>query len=138
MAGLNYEEMLKSGRKKLPDKVLKSERFEIPKVKGQIQGNKTIVTNFIAIANAFNRDPQHLLKYLQRELAAPAHIEGQRLILGRKISAAMINTKIEQYAKDFVICKECGRPDTQLKKEQGVLMMKCMACGAKRPIKAKI
>ena len=45
---------------------------------------------------------------------------------------------IEQYCTDFVLCRECGKPDTQLTKEDRVHIMKCMACGAKHPIKAKI
>ena len=103
-----------------------------------MQGNKTIVTNFTAICNALGREPEHLLKFLQRELAAPAQIDGPRLILGRKINSAMINQKIEYYAQTFVLCPECCRPDTQLKKEDKVLVMKCTACGAKHTVKAKI
>jgi len=136
MAG--YEELLKRAKEKLPDKELKSERFEIPKVRGHVQGNKTVVSNFIEICNAFMREPEHLLKYLQRELATPASIDGPRIVMGRKLGSVQINAKIEQYAKNFVLCPECNRPDTQLKREGGVLVIKCTACGAKHPVKAKI
>lgn len=135
---MDYEKLLDSTYKKLPkvDKVI--ERFEIPKVLGHIQGNKTIITNFFKIADIFGRDPQHLLKYLLRELATPGVIEGQRLVLGRKISSKLINNKIEQYANDFVLCPECKKPDTVLKKEERVLTIKCTACGAKHTVKSKI
>lgn len=134
----SYEDMLKRARAKLPERALSSERFEIPKVTGHLQGNKTVVTNFVAIASTFRRDPQQLLKYLQRELATPAQIDGPRLILGRKLNSGLINSKIEQYAKSFVLCLQCGKPDTELKKEGNVLMMKCTACGARQPVRAKI
>lgn len=135
---VGYEELLKRARKDMPEDVGTGERFEIPKVKGHVQGNKTVITNFTAIVDAFRREPQHLLKYLQRELAAPAQIDGPRLILGRKLSSALINSKIEQYANDFVLCYQCKKPDTQLMKDGNVLVLKCMACGAKHPVKAKI
>lgn len=135
---MTYDELLKRAREKLPEASLKSERFEIPRVRGHVQGNKTVITNFSEICSAFMREPQHLLKYLQRELATPASIDGPRLILGRKLSSSLINTKIEQYANNFVLCPECKRPDTQLKKEGSVLIIKCTACGAKHPVKAKI
>ena len=135
---MDYEKLLDDAYKKLPkvDKVV--ERFEIPPVLGHIQGNKTVVTNFFKIVGILRRDHNHLLKYLLRELATPGVIEGQRLVLGRKISSGLINNKVEQYANEFVLCPECKKPDTILKKEERVLTIKCMACGAKHTIKSKI
>lgn len=133
-----YEELLKKAIEKLPKKMEKIERFEIPKVEGHIEGNKTIITNFYQIANILHRDIQHLLKFLLRELATPANLEKNRLILGRKISSPIINEKIELYTKTFVLCPECKKPDTELIKENNVLIIRCTACGAKHPIKAKI
>ena len=135
---MDYEQLLERAKKNLPDQGKVKERFEIPKVKGLVEGNKTIITNFQQIATALRRDIKHLLKYLLRELATPGNIDGQRLIIGRKINSAIINEKIEKYAKEFVICKECGKPDTQIIKEGPVLMLKCTACGAKHPIKSKV
>lgn len=135
---LDYKELLKKGREELPESVKTTERFEIPKVKGHLEGNKTIVSNFSQIANDLHRETSHMLKFLQRELATPAVIKGQRLILGRKISASQINGKIQLYADIFVLCPDCKKPDTKMQKEDKVLFLKCMACGAKHPIKAKI
>ncbi|MBL7100456.1 MAG: translation initiation factor IF-2 subunit beta [Nanoarchaeota archaeon] len=135
---LDYKELLKKGREELPESVKTTERFEMPKAKGHIEGNKTIIINFIQIANDLNREVSHLLKFLQRELATPAIISGQRLILGRKILSNQINAKIELYAKTFVLCPDCKKPDTKMIKEDKVLSLKCMACGAKHPIKVKI
>lgn len=134
----SYQELLKRARTKLPESIFKHERFDIPKAKGHIQGNKTIIVNFNQVYSTFRRDQEQILKYLQRELATPAFIDGPRLVLGRKINASLINLKIEQYANEFVLCKECKKPDTKLVKEDKVLFLKCTACGAKHPIKSKI
>lgn len=135
---MKYEELLKKAKKELPEISVERSRFEIPKISGHIEGNKTIITNFLQICDMFHRDPSQLLKYLQRELATPAYIDNQRLILGRKLSSELINKKVEQYAKEFVLCNECGKPDTQLMKQERVLFLKCTACGAKHPIRTKI
>ena len=135
---MDYIQLLKKAKEHLPEIQKTTERFEIPKVSGHIEGNKTIVTNFSSIVKIFGRDQEQLLKYLQRELATPALLDGQRLVLGRKINSEFINKKIEQYAKDFVICKECGKPDTKIVKEDRFLFVKCTACGAKYPLKTKI
>ena len=136
---MSYEELLQKARKELPKTIVSSkERFEIPKVSGHVEGNKTIITNFLQICDIFGRESSQLLKFLQKELATPAVLENQRLIFGRKLNSNFINQKIEQFAKIFVLCKECGKPDTKLIKEDRFLFMKCSACGAKHSVIARI
>ncbi len=135
---MEYETLLDKAKAKLPHTMERVERFEMPKASGHIQGNRTIIVNFSQICSAFSREPQHILKYLQRELATQGYIDGQRLVLGSKIPSALINQKIEQYAHDFVLCSACKKPDTKIIREGRVLMLKCTACGAKHPIKTKI
>jgi len=134
----NYEKLLERAKSSLPEIKQSTERFEMPKVKGHIQGNKTIISNFSEMVKIFNRKQEHLLKYLLRELATPGNLDGPRLILGRKISSSPINVKIEQYANEFVLCPVCKKPDTILIKEERITMMKCTACGAKNPVRTKI
>lgn len=126
-----YKKMLDEGKKELPETLSHKERFEIPGVKGHIQGNKTIIANFSKIADTLGRKPEHLLKYVQKELASPGELIKGVVIFGSKISAKKINQKIGQYAGDFVICKECGKPDTELMKKEGIVFVKCNACGAR-------
>ncbi|OGM01848.1 translation initiation factor IF-2 subunit beta [Candidatus Woesearchaeota archaeon RBG_13_36_6] len=135
---MDYEELLKRAKKELPNSAKETSRFEIPLVRGHIQGNRTIISNFNQIAAALRREPEHLLKYVLKELATPGEIKKKGVIFGRKVSASMINEKIQQYAKDFVICKECKRPDTKLVKEERVLFIRCLACGARHPVKTKL
>lgn len=134
----NYEKMLDKARSELPESVLKVERFEVPKVIGHIQGNRTVISNFYQIADALGRDPEHLLKYVLKELAAPGELKKNALIIGTKVNAARINEKIQQYAHALVICSECKRPDTKLIKEGDVVFMRCLACGAKKPVKTTL
>lgn len=54
-----------------------------------------------------------------------------------KVPSAKINQKVEQYAKEYVLCKECGKPDTELSKQDRIASIHCLACGAKHPV-AKI
>jgi len=136
---MNYEDMLAEVRKNLPEAVFLKERFEIPKVFGHIQGNRTIISNFLQIASALRRDVNHLLKYVLKGLATPGEIKKSgALILGTKVPASRINEKIRQYANEFVLCFECGKPDTKIEKEGELLYMKCTACGAKNIVKVKI
>jgi translation initiation factor 2 subunit 2 len=127
---MDYEAMLKEGRKHMPEAALKKSRFEIPKVKGHIQGNKTIISNFKQIAATLERKPEHLLKYVLKELATPGEIKPKGLILGRKVAASLVNSKLRDYADKYVLCPQCGKPDTKLVDENKLTKLKCTACGA--------
>lgn len=136
---MDYKKLLQQARKKLPDSVFEKERFQIPKVLGHIQGNKTIVNNFLHIASALGRDPDQMLKYVLKELATPGEVKKSgSLIFGTKVPASRINEKIKKYADEFVFCPECGKPDTKLEKESHLFFIKCSACGAKHVVKSKI
>jgi len=134
----DYEEMLEKAIKDMPDSVMQRERFEIPKILGHLQGNKTIISNFPQIANTLRRPQEHLLKYLLKELATPGDMKNNFLLLGAKVPASRINGKIRQYAIEFVLCVDCGKPDTKIEKEGNFSFIKCMACGTKHPIKSRI
>jgi translation initiation factor 2 subunit 2 len=133
----DYETLLDRARENLPQETETTNRFEIPKVKGHIEGNKTIVSNFIAIAQVLGRKPEHFLKYILKELATPGEIYKQAAIFKTKVAASKINDKIKEYAELFVICKECGKPDTKVTKEGNVYFIKCQACGARYSVYSK-
>ena len=132
---MNYKQLLQRAQKNLPEKSLEKERLEIPKALGHIQGNRTVINNFYQIADTVGRPVDHFLKYILKELATPGELSKSALILGTKISASRINEKIRQYVKELVICKECGRPDTKLVKEDKITFVKCSACGARHVVR---
>ena len=127
--------MLKRAREKLPESVTKAERFEIPKIRGHIQGNRTVLSNFYQIAATLHRPPEHLLKFILKELATPGELKKTAAIIGTKVSASRVNEKIQKYAETYVICPECKKPDTKLIKEEGVTILRCLACGARKPVR---
>ncbi len=131
-----YEQLLEEAYKDIKQPDNNGERFEIPKIEGHFEGRKTILTNILQIAAHIRRAPEHLQKFLLKELAASGQMEGDRLVLNNKVPSAKINQKIEDYVKMFVICKECGKPDTELVKdpEKRLTFLNCLACGAKHPV----
>ena len=131
----SYEELLKRAMSKVPKSTGTGERFEMPKIDAVAQGSQTIIKNFGEICAKFRRDPKHLMKFLTKELAAPGSTDGTRASFQGKLSYRMLVSKLELYAKEYVICKICGRPDTRLIKEGRIDQMKCEACGARSAIR---
>ena len=136
---MEYEKLLEEAYEKVKQVSGKNNgRFETPKIEGYFEGKKTILTNFFQIANHLRRNPEHLQKFLLKELATSGQKDGERLVLNNKVPSTKINQKVEEYVKEFVLCKECKKPDTELVKEDRLTFIHCLACGAKHPVRTKI
>lgn len=132
---MDYEELLKKAKANLPARSTTT-RLEIPDPETAISGRQTIIKNFGDIAKVIRRDPKHFAKYMFKELAVPGDTRGNELVLQSKIGFTMIKKRIDSYVSEFVVCTECGKPDTQMTKDGKMYFMKCEACGAKKPLRA--
>ncbi|NHJ86649.1 MAG: translation initiation factor IF-2 subunit beta [Asgard group archaeon] len=132
----NYEDLLKRARSQLPEKIFEKSRFEPPKPDISIEGNRTFFQNWHQVVSALQRDENHLLKFLTKELATSATIEGQRAVFSGKHNRSTMTDLLNRYIKEYVICPECEKPDTQLKKEDRITFLVCEACGARTSVKA--
>ncbi len=133
MSNSDYLELLKRARAALPP-AQERQRIEIPKPIINQSGKQTIIKNFSEIAKAFRREPRHIAKYLFKELAVPGEATTELTLFG-KISYDMISRRLDDYYKEFVLCNECKKPDTDIIKQDTISILKCQACGAKRPVR---
>jgi len=133
----NYDDLLETAREKIPDEISEHERFEIPDLDILQEGNTTIFKNFTDIADQINRSPEKFLKFLLGELGTAGERENGRVVFKGKINSSKIKSKIEDYVEKYVLCPECGKPDTRLVKEDRIDIIKCDACGAHGPIRGK-
>ena len=83
-----------------------------------------------------NRPLDHLMKYLLRELGAAGSVEGGQAVFQGKFLKATIDDRIKRYVEEFVLCKECGKPDTKIIKYERIYMLKCEACGARASVRS--
>ncbi len=132
MGMFDYEKLLEKAKKELPKTTESSERFEIPEA-DVATGKQTLVKNFSDMCRTLRRDPKHVSKFLFKELAVPGSLRENELTLQGKIYKNIIDQRIGEYAKEFVLCKECGKPDTSLMKADRLMFVKCEACGARKP-----
>jgi len=130
----DYIKLLDRLSVKLPKKSSSGERFVMPIPSCTNVGNKTYILNFNEIAEKLNRDPNHLLKFLSKEMATSGIILGSKVFFQGRFSESTIKRLIEIYVNRFVICPICKRPDTKLSKEGKFLFLICEACGAKSSV----
>lgn len=131
----NYEKLLEEAYGKIKQTNTSLDRFEIPKIEGHFEGRKTVLTNFYQIASHLRRKPEHFQKFMLKELAASGQKEGDRLVLNIKVPSSKINQKIEEYVNEFVLCRECKKPDTELIRKDRINFVHCLACGAKHSVR---
>ena len=131
----DYEKLLDDAYRKVKQVSSSSERFEIPKIEGHFERKKTILTNFFQITSHLRRKPEHFQKFLLKELAASGQRESDRFVLNIKVPSTKINQKIEAYVNEFVLCRECKKPDTELVRKDRINFVHCLACGAKHSVR---
>jgi translation initiation factor 2 subunit 2 len=130
----DYEALLKKAKANLPEHVATGERFQLPEPDLFIEGKSTVFRNFGDMAEALRRDPEAIFGYLLRELGTAGNLDGRRAIFKSRLGMEQVNARLKAYMNTFVLCSECGRPDTILVKEGRVLVLQCEACGAHRPV----
>ncbi len=131
----SYNEMLDRVYSQLPPEVFKHKRFELPRPRSSIAGARTIFHNYKEICDTLNRDQNHLLKFLSREMATAASIDGARAIFQGRFGVDTLERLLKRYVEEFVMCPICKRPDTSVLKEKRLYFLVCEACGARSSIR---
>ncbi len=131
----DYDDLLKRACAQMPDVSLKVERLELPRLFLSTVGMRTIISNFKDVANVLDRDPQHIIKFLTREMATAATYHDGRAIFQGKFRGDSFERLLQRYMENFVTCPVCKRPDTNIVKEKRLTFLVCNACGARSSIK---
>ena len=131
---MDYDAILDRGMDELPEVAEDADRLNVPEPEGETDGAFVRLTNLPAIADALGRDPDHLHRAIQREFGTNGQFDGNQARYNGSFSLADFETAIANYMEEYVLCSECGLPDTRLTTENGNQMLRCEACGAFRPV----
>jgi translation initiation factor 2 subunit 2 len=131
-----YVKLLDHALSQLPVDAMKHDRFVMPEVLAFTEGNKTLIKNFKQLADKAARDPKHMLKFMVNEVGTAGTYDDQaeRATFTGVFTKKIVQDTIDKYVRDFVICKTCGRPDTQIDKDGRQAVLLCQACGSARAI----
>ena len=131
---MDYDDMLDKAIDETPDIEGGSDRFEVPSPEIRQEGNETVFENFQSVCDKLGREDDHVMKFLQSEIGTNGHIdESGRARLTGEFNQRRIEAAVDEYTETFVICPECGLPDTRLEHDQDVALLRCEACGARSP-----
>ncbi|MFC6976097.1 translation initiation factor IF-2 subunit beta [Halomicroarcula sp. GCM10025709] len=132
---MEYDDMLDRAIEESPEIDGTSERFEVPDPEVRQEGNVTVFENFQQVCRRLDRDPDHVMQFLQNDVGTSGHIdESGRARLTGEFDAGRVANAVGEYVDEYVLCPECGLPDTRLEREQGAIIRRCEACGARSPV----
>lgn len=132
----DYQALLQRAREQVPPEVYERPRFTIPKVSAFIQGPRTVIRNFKEITDTLRRDSRHLIRFLARELATAGELRGRQAIFNGRFNPRALEELVQRYTKEYVLCPICNGPDTDMKREERLLVLVCSGCGGRTPLRS--
>ncbi|GAO18092.1 hypothetical protein UVI_02059740 [Ustilaginoidea virens] len=125
---------------KNPDHTLSGTKsFKIPPPQCMREGNrKTVFANIAEICKRMKRTEDHLTAYLFAELGTNGSVDGsRRLVIKGRFQQKQIEGMVRKYIIEYVTCKTCKSPDTELSKgENRLYFVTCNNCGSRRSVTA--
>ncbi|KAM0333077.1 hypothetical protein ACHAQA_001735 [Verticillium albo-atrum] len=125
---------------KNPDHALSGTKsYKIPPPQCVREGNKkTIFANIAEIAKRMKRTDEHVTQYLFSELGTSGSVDGsRRLVIKGRFQQKQIENVLRKYIIEYVTCKTCKSPNTELNKgENRLYFVNCNNCGSRRTVTA--
>jgi len=116
-----------------------SRSYKIPPPQCLREGNKkTIFANLNEICKRMKRTDEHVTSYLFAELGTSGSVDGsKRLVIKGRFQQKQIENVLRRYIMEYVTCKTCRSPDTELNKgENRLYFITCNSCGSRRSVTA--
>ncbi|MCJ1259272.1 hypothetical protein MMC24_007108 [Lignoscripta atroalba] len=116
-----------------------SRSYKIPPPQCLREGNKkTIFANIAEICKRMKRTDDHVTQFLFAELGTNGSVDGsRRLVIKGRFQQKQIENVLRRYIVEYVTCKTCRSPDTELNKgENRLYFVTCNSCGSRRSVTA--
>ncbi|KAJ5321678.1 Translation initiation factor IF2/IF5 zinc-binding [Penicillium brevicompactum] len=116
-----------------------SKSYKIPPPQCLREGNRrTIWANMSEICQRMKRSDDHVMQFLFAELGTSGSVDGsRRLVIKGRFQQKGIESVLRKYIVEYVTCKTCRSPDTELSKgENRLYFLTCNACGSRRSVAA--
>ncbi|KND89738.1 putative eukaryotic translation initiation factor 2 subunit beta [Tolypocladium ophioglossoides CBS 100239] len=141
---INYTSLLQRFFSQLwqknPDHALSGTKsYKIPPPQCMREGNrKTVFANIADICKRMKRTEEHVTAYLFAELGTNGSVDGsRRLVIKGRFQQKQIENVVRKYIIEYVTCKTCKSPDTELSKgENRLYFITCNNCGSRRSVTA--
>lgn len=111
-------------------------RYKMPVVYGKVEGRgngiKTVIPNISEVALSLHRSPAEVCKFFGTEIGAQTSYseKDDRAVVNGQHTDPQLQDMMHKYIEKYVICPNCGLPETEYKIRNGCIYHRCAACGA--------
>ncbi|ORD94671.1 IF5 [Enterospora canceri] len=105
-------------------------RYKMQGVQTKVESGRTTITNLEEIGRALRREPGHILRYLGVTLGCSTKVVETKYTVAGAFDETKLQGAIYDFIDQFVLCKECGNPETKFVVEKEGLSRACSSCGA--------
>jgi len=111
-------------------------RYKMPVVYGKVEGRgngiKTVIPNIAEVALSLHRSPAEVCKFFGTEIGAQTSYneKDDRAVVNGQHTDPQLQDMMHKYIEKYVICPNCGLPETEYKIRNGCIYHRCAACGA--------
>ncbi|KAH8196354.1 hypothetical protein TruAng_009466 [Truncatella angustata] len=127
-------ELLAINPKRADDKFY---RYKMPrlqvKVEGKGNGIKTVIVNLSTVAQSLARPGGHVIKWFGLDLGAQTNMDppDDRWIVNGAHDGETLQKSLFVFIEKYVLCDDCGNPETDLSIKDEIVRKDCKACGAR-------
>ncbi len=103
---------------------------------GKGNGQKTVILNLKDVSDSLDRPLEILVKYFGIELCSQSRHESEsdRVVINGNHTPAQLQTVVNTFIDMYVLCPNCGLPETVMTLKKEVVGHKCKSCGAKEAV----
>lgn len=112
-------------------------RYKMPTVFGKVEGRgngiKTVIPNISEVALSLHRSPAEVNKFFGCELGAQTKYDEHtdRAVVNGAHNDIVLVEMMHRYVEKFVLCPNCGLPESDYRYKGESIYHSCKACGAK-------
>lgn len=112
-------------------------RYRMAPINIKNETNFTILTNIDTVANDLKRDTGSILKFFGASFGTQSKYDKKRKVgsLQGTFKKEAIQTELQKYIENFVLCPKCNLPETTFKVKGKRVDACCDSCGTSSQVK---
>jgi translation initiation factor 2 beta subunit (eIF-2beta)/eIF-5 len=102
------------------------QRYKMPRLIIIHRKGHTIIENIDEISKSLNRSPNEMMKMFSQNLGTSMNMKNKSVPGIHTFE--QLNDHLRDYIDNYILCSDCGNPETQYAKIKNQLAIKCSAC----------
>lgn len=105
-------------------------RYKRPTIDEKLEKNFIKIVNIDEISKSIQRTNNELCQWFKKRVGANVRVDGGNLVINSKKNRNIeLEDILEEFIEGYVICRDCGNPETWYSPYKTRVLLNCKACG---------